>query len=128
MAGDILDAIDGALLDWETSQDAMRWTPAEKRPVRADDAMAALARTAIDMSGIVRGFQQMGEAMGRALYEMFAPLRKLSATLATIAHMQEPGSHGHCRTCHPEQAPRPLAVNGHEYRRRQRARQRRKRG
>lgn len=38
-----------------------------------------------------------------------------------------PGSHSHCRLCHPEQAPRPLKVNGREYRRRQLARQRRRR-
>lgn len=38
-----------------------------------------------------------------------------------------PGSHSHCRTCHPEMAPRPLAVNGDDYRRRQLARTRRRR-
>jgi hypothetical protein len=37
------------------------------------------------------------------------------------------GSYSRCRTCHPEQAPRPLAVDGREYHRRQRARQRRRR-
>jgi hypothetical protein len=39
----------------------------------------------------------------------------------------DPDGCGHCKTCHPEQAPRPLAVDGREYRRRQRARQRRRR-
>lgn len=37
-----------------------------------------------------------------------------------------PESHGHCRACHPEQVPKPLAVNGHDYQRRRKARQRRK--
>jgi hypothetical protein len=37
-----------------------------------------------------------------------------------------PKFHRHCPTCHPEMAPRPLAVNGREYHRRQRARTRRK--
>lgn len=36
-----------------------------------------------------------------------------------------PASHGHCLACHPEQAPAPLAVNGGEYARRRKARQRR---
>ena len=35
--------------------------------------------------------------------------------------------HGHCKTCYPEQGPRPLAVNGHEYHRRHRNRVRRNR-
>lgn len=33
MSGDILDSIDGALRDWETSGDAMRWRPPEDRGV-----------------------------------------------------------------------------------------------
>jgi hypothetical protein len=37
-----------------------------------------------------------------------------------------PGSHSHCLTCHPEQDRRPLAVDGHEHNRRRLARQRRK--
>ena len=131
MSGDIIDTIDGALRDYETSNDAMRWQPPEDRtaepPRVAVPAPIAIDMSRIDMSGFVRGIEQMGEAMGRALNDAFAPLRKLTAAVAVIAHMQEPGSHGHCRTCHPEQAPQPLAVNGHDYRRRQRARVRRKR-
>jgi hypothetical protein len=38
-----------------------------------------------------------------------------------------PASHGHCKACHPEQAPATAAVNGHEYARRRKARQRRSR-
>jgi hypothetical protein len=30
-SGDVLDAIDGAILAWETSGDAMRWVPSEQR-------------------------------------------------------------------------------------------------
>jgi hypothetical protein len=33
---------------------------------------------------------------------------------------------GHCRICHPEMAPRPLAVDGRAYHQRRQARQRRK--
>ncbi len=38
-----------------------------------------------------------------------------------------PRRHRHCRTCHPEQAPKQLVVDRREYHRRQLARQRRKR-
>lgn len=31
MTGDILASIDGALHDWETSDDAMRWVPKHER-------------------------------------------------------------------------------------------------
>jgi hypothetical protein len=41
-----------------------------------------------------------------------------------LAH--RPRKHGHCPTCHPEMDVRPLAVNGHDYHRRRKARQRRK--
>ena len=37
------------------------------------------------------------------------------------------GKFARCRACHPEQDRRPLAVNGHDYRKRQLARQRRRR-
>jgi hypothetical protein len=33
MPGDILDAIDGALEDWSTSEDAMRWKPELRRVI-----------------------------------------------------------------------------------------------
>lgn len=151
MSGDILDSIDGALFDFEVSKDAMRWSPPEEQPPRIVGpggqayvinsgelrriGTAGRIEIQIDtrsfneqMAEVGRQLNRFGQQMGDALNTMFEPLRKFSATLAKRAHMREPGSHGHCRTCHPEQAPRPLAVNGHEYRRRQRARQRRKRG
>lgn len=35
MSGDIIEAIDGALSDWATSDDAMRWTPNPPQNVRS---------------------------------------------------------------------------------------------
>jgi hypothetical protein len=54
-----------------------------------------------------------------------------SAELERLIHRLDqlmfPRKHRRCRTCHPRSVSRPLAVNGHEYHRRQRARTRRKR-
>ena len=45
-----------------------------------------------------------------------------------LAHRRaHPGSYSRCRICHPEQAPGPLAVNGHRYHRRQLNRVKRRR-
>jgi hypothetical protein len=38
---------------------------------------------------------------------------------------RHPRKHNRCRTCHPEQYPRPLAVDGREYQRRLRSRRKR---
>jgi hypothetical protein len=40
--------------------------------------------------------------------------------------LDNPGGHGHCRTCHPEQDRRPLAVGGREHRQRKMNRRRRR--
>lgn len=55
--------------------------------------------------------------------------KRLARANKRFAHVAQdhPDSYSHCRACHPEQAPRPLAVDGHEYHRRQLARVRRKR-
>ena len=43
MSGDILDLIDGTLLDFETSGDAMRWVPEGEREAEAELPRAAWA-------------------------------------------------------------------------------------
>lgn len=156
IVADILDTIDGALFDFATSKDAMRWQPPEDREPEAPPVEIGSGRifaaggdgewTDIGYTGGGISFQLDTEAineqiaaLGRwiggfarqmtvAINDGLEPFRKYAATVAMIAHVQQPGSHGHCRVCHPEQAPRPLAVDGHEYARRRKARQRRKRG
>jgi hypothetical protein len=61
------------------------------------------------------------------LTEFMASLADASRWFHDLDRFCYPRKHRHCHTCHPEQAPRPLAVNGHEYHRRQQARQRRTR-
>lgn len=76
MSRDILDEIDGAIGDWQTSDDAMRWTP--NRPtgmhvltgpprvfVDARQPPGPLAHFTIDMSGFVRATVQATAAMAR---------------------------------------------------------------
>jgi len=53
-------------------------------------------------------------------------LAQLYRMVHDVDRARRPRRHGHCRTCHPEQDRRPLAVDGHGYHRRQRARQRRR--
>ena len=73
-----------------------------------------------------RGMQMIGEALAEAL----TPILRAAAVAAHDFHAAwRPRGHRRCVTCHPGRKPKPLAVNGHEYRRRQLARQkRRKRG
>ena len=58
--------------------------------------------------------------------ESVEALAKVYRALHDVDRQQRPHRHGHCPTCHPEQDRRPLAVDGHGYHRRQRARQRRR--
>lgn len=57
-----------------------------------------------------------------------ASLAELYRAIHNIDWWMHPERHHRCDTCHPEMTPRPLAINGHEYHRRQRARTRRKQG
>ena len=71
-----------------------------------------------------RGMQMLGEAMAAALTPV---LRSMTVAFHDLGAALEPRRHrGRCRSCNPRGNPRPLAVNGHEYRRRQKNRQRRK--
>lgn len=62
----------------------------------------------------------IGEALLPAAEEALRNFHDLSAALF-------PRRHRKCLTCHPGRKPKPLAVDGREYRRRQRARTRRRR-
>lgn len=65
---------------------------------------------------------------GRIVADAFRPLFDYLARMAHGIHrMLFPSRHRRCWTCHPERKPKPLAVNGNEYQRRQRARRRRRR-
>lgn len=64
MSEDIIESIDGALRDWETSDDAMRWVPPEDRkpkdaryvPTLREAVMAVwLVLVGIGVAAIIRG-------------------------------------------------------------------------
>lgn len=124
----ILDSIDGALRDFETGRDAMRWLPEESRTeeTRPDAGDAALVAEVLG-----RAAAQAAEDIGR----MFAVLQpaveaqaRAAGQLIHNAHRAlYPRQHQRCGTCHPWRKPKPLAVDGREYQRRLRARRRRRR-
>lgn len=125
MTADILAAIDGSLRDYETSRDAMRWNPGLSE-AREPAAVPAPDPLIIPPGG---GTFPVGA-------DIFADVSGITEVFRRIAAMLEQFGHDHrtrrdrirCRECHPQGNPGPLAVNGHEYRRRQRARARRRHG
>jgi hypothetical protein len=133
VSGDILDAIDGALDDYATSKDAMRWVPPEDQPEPLVPTAMIPASINVDLSGFIRGMQQLSEAMGsivRDIAETMQPAGKFAWRLGHAIDADErPRWHKRrCRECNPRGNPLPLAVNGHEYARRRKARGKRNRG
>lgn len=161
VATDILDTIDGALRDYETSWDAMRWAPCSVFPRLSAAQMAVARRLAADtgIDGYATVLLVDGEPgcdspwhdLVRAAAAREHPLRYENLTI-TITIDAEPFNRAFCRllevfgqfaaratrqfdgllaaldgkrTCQYHR--RPLAVDGHEYHRRQLARQRRRR-
>lgn len=67
MSGDLLDTIDNVLHDYETSPDAMRWTPDPvPRPPTTAEIFQSFTRTA----------QQIAEVYGRAANQMVQAMAK----------------------------------------------------
>lgn len=152
-----LAAIDGALDDWGTSGDAMRWTPDPGRVicdggrplwperwnvwrrgdwsyrVTAIGAAALPPSVNVEFRFDVEPFNQAMAAAGRALAVFGHDLSIATAKAFGVPpHLLGIGGHersrvARCRRCNPAGNPFPLAVNGREYRRRQRARRRRSR-
>lgn len=117
----ILDSIDGAVRDWETSRDAMRWVPGEARgglPPARDGAVhvqvhvdvaplaEALGLMLADLTRLLGSFTSAaGSAAGEIVH--------LAAVLGVRPERRRGGGR--------------LAVDGHAYQRRLRARRKRKR-
>jgi hypothetical protein len=128
-----LDLIDGALRDYELSSDAMRWTPGGAS--RADKWIGLQGMTPSlvifdEMTTFTTGIQAAGQALasfGAAITGGFA-LSVFQPDMAAVhrAHaIYWPRQHIRCGDCHPLANPRPLAISGAAYRRRQKARRRR---
>lgn len=139
-----LDLIDGALRDYELSSDAMRWQP--DRAVcdgtgytrggasRTEGRIRLQGMTASlviydEVTTFTTGMQAAGQAF-QALARGFQSLSGVQLTVTgTISHnihrIYWPRQHIRCTECHPDANPRPLAINGAQYRRKQKARRRR---
>lgn len=77
-----------------------------------------------DMTVFARSENEFAAAVSRA----FKPVLDYVARLLHDVHrVFFPKRHGRCWTCHPWRKPKPLAVDGHAYQRRMRARRRRRR-
>lgn len=124
----ILDQIDGALRDFDTSGDAMRWIPeGERKPMPVPGAVTpppVIVALTMDTEEFTRSLNEFAEAMARAFRPVIEDTAKqfhaLSAALFPVQHRR-------CLACHPGRKPKPLAVDGHECQRRLRARRRRRR-
>lgn len=106
---DVLAAIDGALRDYETGADAMRWVPPGDRGPLAIAAPLMLD-IRVDVEPFMAAMRQMAEAVNRAMRPWAELVRKLAPTAQVI---------------HDARRARRSAMHA-EYARRQRARRRRR--
>lgn len=130
-AGDVLDSIDGTLRDYETSADAMRWTP-DPPPVTVRDETERVylewnhVISAEALTEFGRQISAMFSQMTAAPGAMSVPLAKMAAAVAHARAAQDRKHRIRCRTCNPAGNPPPFP-GGAEYHRRQKARARRRR-
>lgn len=177
----ILDSIDGALHDWETSPDAMRWSPrpAEVKQRAVVGAPSVTLRPGLSLAGaggpwtavagdmlfshpgtsreelpsLAAGILRLADVsrtfsgppfpsaadhmartetaltdVGRVIGDAFRPLLDWAKRMFhDLSRLLFPRQHRRCWTCHPSRKPKPLAVDGHAYQRRLKARRKRRR-
>lgn len=136
-----LTAIDGALEDWGTSKDAMRWQPEVERvicdggralmPVRQPvNFWAICPEPYVRINAYAETFQRVAVSVNIDIEPFMEGLKRASEAIARLAHeahkIQYPRQHVRCYRCNPAGNPRALAVSGVAYRRRQKARKRRR--
>lgn len=131
---DIIGAIDGAIHEFETSQDAMRWVPPDKRTSSVN--LNPSARSVPTSHGPVRmwwnGDLPPVNSAGRGLAirgaEEYLVIQASSTTTDVfnrIVHLLSNHSH-ECPDCYPRANPK-SSTYGPAYRQRQLARRRRRR-
>lgn len=113
---DVLEAIDNAVEDWETSGDAMRWTP------EVPDIYAALGPER--MAALQHAFRQVSVTVRVMVRQYTRAFGRMAHRLHRLHAAQHPKEHLRCRTCRPHANPAPLCIDGHEYNRRRRRRKR----
>lgn len=145
MSGDILVTIDKALDDYETSDDAMRWTPEPaavrpRAPINPDFVVRRplslpSVRITLDMTALRESLRRTGEDLQRLGEAVRPGLAKMGEQLTASLKPMQVAAHrraGHadrlarirCRICNPRGNPRP-SLHGAAYRRRQLAGRRR---
>lgn len=125
MGTDVLESIDGALRDFETSKDAMRWLPEDKRapsPARERVHDPLAVALTVDVEEFARSLNELIDVLARAFRPVIEDAARQVHSLGAALF---PAWHRGCGTCRPER--KPLAVDGREYHRRQQARRKRKR-
>lgn len=120
---DILDVIDGALLDFDTSDDAMRWVPPakrEERPAVDPELLEMLSPESLAaINAAVAGITEFANALGRALNPVFGGIGLAMGKLAkAYANILAEADQAHARE---------ISAMHRAYRQRSKARQRRKR-
>lgn len=114
-ADDVIDNIDHALHDWDTSPDAMRWTP--ESPLRRPELTPA------QIEALTRTFNTVGAAFARGMKQLAKTFQQAGRAYAKFAHRVMEHDRVRCRVCRPYSNPRLLAL-GAEYHRRQKRRRR----
>lgn len=114
MPTDVLATIDGALRDYETGKDAMRWVPPEDREPEPE---AVLAASRAVVAGISLGMEQFTAAMRQLTVCVSEALKPWAEFLRKLAPAAEEVSGARRKR---------LSAMHREYARRQRARRRRR--
>lgn len=106
---DILAAIDGAVRDWETSADAMRWSP---EPVRLKPPPPVWMEVMVDVEGFHRAITGMAETVNQMARGFSEANQSLARALANMGHTWDardnPKAHVRCARCHPCANPGPM--------------------
>ena len=126
----VLDSIDGALRDYATSADAMRWSP---EPENVKEGLEPCDCGVTDFARLIN--TEALAAFHRSLNEAFSIMAgTMGRTLEAFTGMYHPlmaiydrRHRNRCHVCNPAGNPLPFP-GGAEYHRRRKARQRRRRG
>ena len=126
----VLDSIDGALRDYATSADAMRWSPHPENVAPEREMVRIQLGDFVDLAALAeftRQLNAMFAELTRYAGVAVVPFVKLAGLIAHAALAEDRKHRIRCRECNPAGNPPPFP-GGTEYNRRRRARARRRRG
>lgn len=137
-AADVLASIDGALaaygtVDYGDTGCSMRWRPEPPVLVICGEGQplwplrAGLVPDA-DIGALVQAAASAAISLTAGMEALADGMAKAARAIHDLLHAAlRPHQHKRCLVCNPRRNPGKLAVDGHEYHRRQKARQKRKR-